>query len=152
MTHTIYPLPNFQVKCHRSHSNLTRDRNDRYLASDFDVLLCNVSNALFRSSVQHGLPLISDGESINWLKDHYKVETDAELIRAAYDDWRICFPQDIADSNGVIPRTPRVLMVDDPVWVFEDGLTPYLWLQDGGVGRVGGQPLQILNWQLHQAF
>ena len=115
----IVRVPHFSVKCHRSRSNLTRQSttNDRYLVGDFDLLLCNPSNAIFRTrALDRGLPLITDQTSIEWLKDFYGVQTDQELRRAAYNDWRACLPMSIADENGVIPRTPRIQMADDPNW------------------------------------
>ncbi len=115
----------FTVKCHKSRSNLKRQdtTNDRYLVGEFDVLLCNVSNSIFRNrSLVRGLPLIKDAEAIEWLKDFYKAEGNDMLVRRTYDDWRICLPVTIADENGVIPRTPHVLMKDDPNWFDLDRL------------------------------
>lgn len=121
------PAPHFAVKCHRSRSHMGRENNDRYLISDFDVLLCNVSNSIFRSkALDRGLPFINDQEAIDWLKKHYGVQTDAELRRCSYDDWRVCLPATIADENGVIPRTPRVLVIDDPNWFSLEQLAPKL--------------------------
>ena len=120
------PNPHFTVKCHKSRSNLQRQNttNDRYLVGEFDLLLCNVSNALFRGrSLQRGLPLIEDEEGVAWLKEFYRVGSDADLIRAAYDDWRLCLPVSIADGDGVIPRTPVVLMENEPNWFRVDDLS-----------------------------
>ena len=128
LTYRRKPSPHFKVKCHKSRSNLTRQSttNDRYLVGEFDILLCNVSNALFRGrSLERGLPLIDDTDSVEWLKQFYGVETDEALIRKAYDDWRLCLPASIAD-DGVIPRTPVVLMEDDPNWFNIDKLEPEL--------------------------
>lgn len=112
----IRPNPHFAVKCHRSRSHITRKRNDRYLATDFDLLLCNVSNAVFRNkAMEPGLPLIENQQSIEWLKQFYGAGTDAQIRRNTYDDWRFCLPSDIAE-NGIIPRTPKVLMHNDPNW------------------------------------
>ena len=117
------PSHHFAVKCRKSRSHMSRKTNDRYLIGDFDVLLCNVSNAIFRGrALDRGLPFIPDTDSVKWLKEHYGVSTDAELRRCSYDDWRVCIPNDIADENGVIPRTPRVLMTDDPNWFGFDQL------------------------------
>ncbi len=117
--------PCFQVKCHKSRSHLKRQKttNDRYLVGEFDLLLCNVSNALFKGkAMTPGLPLLDDSEAIDWAKNFYKVSTDEELVRNAYLDWRICLPASIADENGVIPRTPLVLMENDPNWFGPDQL------------------------------
>ncbi len=111
------PGPHFTVKCHKSRSHLSRKHNDRYLAGDFDVLLCNVSNSIFRrKSLDRGLPLIQDTDALRWLKAYYGVESNAELRRCTYDDWRVCLPASIASDDGVIPRTPKVLMTNDPNW------------------------------------
>lgn len=110
-------VPHFKVKSHKSRSHLTRKRNDRYLASDFDVLFCNVSNSIFRGrSLDRGLPFIEDVNAVLWLKKYYNVQTDAELRRKTYDDWRVCLPNDIAQADGTIPRCPPVLMSGDAVW------------------------------------
>ena len=119
------PQPCFQVKCHKSRSHLKRQNttNDRYLVGEFDVLLCNVSNALFKGkAMTPGLPLLDDSDAIDWVKKFYKVSTDEELVRNAYLDWRICLPASIADEDGVIPRTPLVLMENDPNWFGPDQL------------------------------
>lgn len=123
------PGPYFNVKCHKSRSNLSRQTttNDRYLVGEFDLLLCNVSNAIFRGKVlERGLPLIDNPAAIEWLKTFYQVETAGELSRMAYDDWRLCLPFTIAKEEGVIPRTPAILMDNDPNWFAHDSLAPNL--------------------------
>ena len=116
-------MPHFSVKCHRSRSNFDRVYNDKYTVNDFDVLLCNVSNAIFRGkSLDRGLPLIENAEAITWLKEYYNVSTDDELRRKTYEDWRVCLPVTIAETDGTLPRTPKVLMVDDPNWFGLDQL------------------------------
>lgn len=121
------PTPHFAVKCHKSRSHLTKSTNDRYLVDEFDLLLCNVSNAIFKGkSLESGLPLVEDRKALNWLKGFYGVSTDKELIRKAYDDWRLCLPVTIADAQGVIPRTPVVLIEDDPNWFNADHLATNL--------------------------
>ena len=87
--------PYFTVKCHKSRSHLGRQdtTNDKYLVGEFDLLLCNVSNSIFKGrALQSGLPLIEDSEAIKWLKKFYGVNIDKELVRAAYDDWRFLSP------------------------------------------------------------
>ena len=119
--------PHFAVKCHKSRSNLTKAHNDRYEVGDFDVLLCNVSNSIFRGkSLDRGLPLVDNEEAVRWLKQYYNVETDADLRRCSYDDWRVCLPVTIALEDGTIPRTPRVLMENDPNWFGLDQLAANL--------------------------
>lgn len=121
------PQPHFAVKCHKSRSHLSRATNDRYLVGDFDVLLANVSNSIFRrKTLDRGLPLIDKPGIVEWLKKHYGVATDDELRRCSYDDWRVCLPVTIADVDGVVPRTPRVLITDDPNWFGLDQLAANL--------------------------
>ena len=109
--------PHFKVKCHRSRSNMSKITNDRYEVGDFDVLLSNVSNSIFRGKpMERGLQFIEDADSISWLKHHYKSDDDAELRRCTYDDWRICLPKDIAQDDRTIPRTPAVCMNNDKYW------------------------------------
>ena len=123
------PGPYFIVKCHKSRSNLKRQSttNDRYLVGEFDLLLCNVSNALFRGRpMEPGLPLLDDLAALDWLKGFYQVENEDQLVRCAYDDWRLCLPHTIADDEGVIPRTPLVMMENDPNWFTSDQLAANL--------------------------
>lgn len=117
------PSPHFRVKCHKSRSHLTRATNDRYLVGEFDLLLCNVSNAIFQGGVlEAGLHLLRKPDALAWLRGFYQVAADGHLARAAYDDWRLCLPVTIADEDGVIPRTPVVYMEDDPNWFGPDHL------------------------------
>ena len=119
----VVQVPHFKVKCHksRSHLRLQNTTNDRYVVGEFDLLLCNVSNAIFRNKVlEAGLPLINDPERLQWLRTFYGVETDNELTRKAYDDWRLCLPVTIADAEGVVPRNPTVLLENDPNWFGPD--------------------------------
>lgn len=125
-------LPRFQIKCHKSRSNLKRQDsgNDRYTVDDFDLLICNPSNAIVMGKAQQpGLPLIEDEEAIQWLKSHCGVTSIEKVFEQTYDDWRFCFPESIADEDGLIPRTPTVLMDDDPNWLRGDALTASLILR-----------------------
>ena len=131
------PGPRFSVKCHKSRSNLKKQNtsNDRYLVGEFDLLLCNVSNAIFQgNTMERGLPLITDAASLEWLNNFYKSDSPEELARCAYDDWRLCLPVTIADSDGVIPRTPHVLMENDPNWFKPDQLGANLRTLINGTG------------------
>ncbi len=91
------------------------------------MLLCNISNAIFQGKIDiRRVPLISDTEAVEWLKEHDGVNNDAALRRCTYDDWRICLPATIADENGVIPKTPKVFMLNDPNWFGLDQLNEKL--------------------------
>lgn len=117
--YTKVQTPHFKVKCHKSRSNISKSEttNDRYMADEFDVIICNISNALFKGkSMRPELELIESGEAVNWLKNFYDVNTDKELIRKAYDDWMFCFPNTIALDDGSIPRTPTVKVEEDENW------------------------------------
>ena len=111
--------PHFKVKCHKSRSNISKSEttNDRYIADEFDLIICNISNALFKGkSMKPELELIEANATVDWLKGFYQVATDRELIRRAYDDWMFCFPKTIAMEDGSIPRTPFVKIKDDENW------------------------------------
>ena len=41
-------FPHFKVKCHRSRSYMGKSTNDRYLETDFDVVVSNVSNSILQ--------------------------------------------------------------------------------------------------------
>ena len=52
--------------------------------------------------------------------------TGPQKQTAPYDDWRLCLPVSIADEDGVIPRTPKVFMENDPNWFSADQLSTSL--------------------------
>lgn len=119
--------PHFRVKCHKSRSHLSKEHSDRYLVQEFDVLLCNLSNAIFRTKpLDRGLPLIEDQQAIAWLKEFYNTSATEELRRKTYDDWRVCFPRDIAQIDNTLPRNPPVLLENDPCWFGLDQLATNL--------------------------
>lgn len=114
----ICSVPHFKVKCHRSRSNisLAESTNDRYSADTFDVILTNVSNALFEGgTVSAQLELLHNRDIVRLVMAHYRVADDAKLIRAAYEDWRFVLPRTIAE-DGFIPRTPTACLAEDPNW------------------------------------
>ena len=119
--------PHFKVKCHKSRSNLKHRHNDRYLAEEFDLLLCNVSNSIYKpKSLDRAMVLIENTEAVEWLKKYYGVSTDQDLWRKAYDDWRCCLPSTIKQKDGTLPRTPCVLLENDPNWFGLDELADRL--------------------------
>ena len=126
---TLISEPHFKVKCHRSRSNLrlSNTTNDRYLIKDFDLIVCNVSNAIFQSkTLGDNLEVIDNPEAMEYLKNHYGINTQKELVRCAYDDWRGCFPRNIAQDDNSIPRTPSVKMKGDENWFPLTDLEPKL--------------------------
>lgn len=110
--------PHFQVKCHRSRSNikLAGTSNDRYHVNSFDVIITNTSNAIFQGrTTGEFLEVIHDKRIRGMLYGFYGVKNDDDLIFACYKDWRFCIPADIAERS-YIPRTPYVLLNNDPSW------------------------------------
>lgn len=114
----ILTVPHFNVKCHRSRSNikLAGSSNDRYSVDSFDVIITNPSNAIFEgNTVGEHLEVVRKSDLVALLKDFYGVESDEELIVATAHDWRFCIPRDIA-IDGFIPRTPYVRLDNDENW------------------------------------
>lgn len=117
-TKKLKNIPHFNVKSHRSRSNISKRKkgNDRYLASDFDVILSNPENAIYQgNTASEGFELLHDEEAVKFLMKFYKVNTPDKLPHAAYSDWRFVLPPDIAEG-GFIPRTPYVKLENDPHW------------------------------------
>ncbi|MBE8233569.1 MAG: hypothetical protein HAW67_07505 [Endozoicomonadaceae bacterium] len=128
-TRTRVKVPHFKVKCHRSRSNISKSTttNDRYMVTDFDLIVCNVSNAIFQgATLGDHLEILHNDEAISLLKEYYGVQTKQEIIRKAYDDWRGCFPRAIVQSDHSIPRTPTVQMIGDDHWFSIEDLEPKL--------------------------
>ncbi len=114
----LHRVPHFHVKSHRSRSFIGRAGNDRYQATDFDIMVTNPSNALFAGgTIGAELELIDDNRLIEVLYEYYGVGSKEELIQAADSDWRFVLPPEIADVQGLIPRTPTVYLQNDPYWL-----------------------------------
>lgn len=114
----IHKVPHFNVKCHRSRSNikLQGKGNDRYSTSSFDILITNPFNALIKQgTVGEDLELVNHPGIIQILEQHYTTQDEAALLLAVASDWRFVVPADIA-VDGLIPRTPTVFLVNDPYW------------------------------------
>lgn len=124
-------IPHFKVKCHRSRSNMDKANttNDRYVIGDFDLLVTNTLNAIYKGETYTSdFEFISE-KRIKILKEYYQVATDRELEEAASQDWRFAFPEDIAEEcNGVlaIPRTPYVALENDEHWFKVEDLSERL--------------------------
>ena len=109
-------IPHFKVKCHRSRSNKKLETNDAYSTDSFDVLITNPQNAIYESgTVGEDFEVTEEPDLRTLLNDFYHVQSNADLAKACYDDWRFCFPSEIA-VGGFIPRTPYVRLEGDPIW------------------------------------
>jgi hypothetical protein len=120
--------PHFKVKCHRSRSNisLAGTTNDRYSVDCFDVVVSNVSNAIIQgNTIGERLELLHDREALEVVRRHYAVEDDNLLLEAANNDWRFALSRQIA-QNDFIPRTPYVMLSDDPNWHTLDSMETVL--------------------------
>ncbi len=115
-----HKVPHFEVKCHRSRSNKKLPYNDRYLATDFDVIVATPTNALYKgSTIGEEFELVPEPGLLEILYKHYGVSDNLSLIDATNKDWRFVLPLAIAekvDNYMVIPRTPSVLLANDPNW------------------------------------
>lgn len=114
----ILKVPHFKVKCHRSRSNisLAGTSNDRYSVDSFDVLVTNVSNAIFQgNTVGETLEILYNEQHVRSLKNHYSIDNLDDLINACENDWRFAIPSDIA-IDGYIERTPYVKLSNDENW------------------------------------
>ena len=111
----VLRCPHFKVKCHKSRSNLERveTTNDRYLASDFDILAATPLNAIYEAATMKRELQFIDKRLLDILMKHYGASNHRELEECCNADWRFVFSKDIAtDCNGtlVIPRTPYVAL------------------------------------------
>lgn len=114
-------VPHFKVKCHRSRSNMDKadTTNDRYVLGDFDLLVTNTLNSIYEGETFTADFQFIDSKHLDVIKAFYGVTTNKELEIACANDWRFAFPEDIVeDCNGVkaIPRTPYVMLENDPYW------------------------------------
>ena len=116
----------FNLGKRRSNISLSTTTNDRYLVGDFDLLACNTSNALYEGNTIESLELINNTELIQILYEFYKVDNDKALVKACNQDWRFVIPADIAEKDNSIPRTPYVILQDDPHWTSIDNLNERL--------------------------
>lgn len=111
--------PHCTIKCHKSRSDLSKasTTNDRYLVDDFDIVISNLSNAVIAGATySENFELIPDETMIAKLASYYNCKPEYQpIFDSAFNDWRFAFATDIAD-NGVIPRTPIVLLENDSVW------------------------------------
>jgi hypothetical protein len=115
----IYKAPYFQVKCHRSRSNIKRAQtsNDRYEEDIFDIIITNPSNAIIKGgTIGPELELIQDKQLLEILFKYYSVQSKEKLIEVVQKDWRFVIPRKIA-VDGFVPRTPYVLLESDPNWL-----------------------------------
>lgn len=115
-------VPHLTIKCHKSRSNIKKaeSTNDRYLLGEFDLIMSNTSNAIIVSGTKTLEDfVITDNEKyLKILYKYYNVDNKKDLIDKCYDDWRFAVPEEIANIDGSIPRTPLVLLdaSRDPYW------------------------------------
>lgn len=125
-----YKVPHFNVKCHRSRSNTRLIYNDRYLATEFDVIVSTPTNALFKGgTVGEDFELVSEPGLLDILYSYYNVSDIPSLIDAANKDWRFVLPSAIAEEvegYQVIPRTPSVLLFNELNWLPLSQIPPVL--------------------------
>lgn len=113
----VHKVPHFKVKCHRSRSSMKKPMNDRYEVDTFDIIITNPSNAILKGrTFGPELEIIQDKKVLKTLYEYYKVDNESSLIQAVDDDWRFVVSSDIA-IEGYLPRTPYVLLKDDPNWL-----------------------------------
>lgn len=121
--------PFCSIKCHKSRSDLSKAKttNDRYLVGDFDLVISNLSNAIIAGATySENFELISNERTLQRLAAYYNCAIDyQQLFDATYNDWRFAMAEDIA-NNGVIPRTPYVLLENDTNWHSISELETYL--------------------------
>ena len=113
--------PCLNIKCHRSRSNKSLSYNDRYLATEFDVIVATPTNALFEGgTLGEEFEIVSEPGLLEILYGHYGVSDILSLIESTNKDWRFVLPTAIAelvDGYKVIPRTPSVKLFNDPNWL-----------------------------------
>ena len=63
---------------------------------------------------------------MNILFGHYGISNEEEIINKTRRDWRFVIPTEII-VDGLVPRTPYVLLEDDPKWKPCDQLEPILF-------------------------
>ena len=117
------------IKCHKSRSDLSKAKttNDRYLVGDFDILVSNLSNAVIAGATfTEQFRLIDNEGLILKLAEYYNVSpTYQNLFDVTFDDWRCARSSEIAVA-GVIPRTPIVMLENDPIWKSLDNIEELL--------------------------
>ncbi|MBM4275586.1 MAG: hypothetical protein FJ128_02500 [Deltaproteobacteria bacterium] len=112
-------IPHFNVKCHRSRSSLklSGTTNDRYAIDVFDIVITNPMNSIIKGkTIGPDLELIQDEEIFKILSNYYKVHDRDDLLKRIANDWRFVIPAEISEK-GFIPRTPLVLLENDPNWL-----------------------------------
>lgn len=113
----IVLVPHFKVKCHRSRSNKALLTNDAYAVDVFDIIITKPINSIFKgATIRAELEIIQDEEILKILFADYRVDNLEELKNFINVDWRFVVSSDIA-VNGFIPRTPYVLLANDPNWL-----------------------------------
>jgi hypothetical protein len=110
-------VPFFKVKCHRSRSMLNSILNDRYLASDFDILVTSPSNSLVLGGEE--FMLVSEERVLEVLRNYYRETEPLQIFKKSCKDIRFTRPQWIQeDFKGykIVPRNPYVKLENDEHW------------------------------------
>lgn len=117
------------IKCHKSRSDLSKadTTNDRYMEEDFDIIISNLSNAVIAGATySEKFELIKNEKVLERVTAYYHCLNEYQSVfDSAFQDWRFAFSHEIAE-NGVIPRTPYVMLEGDPVWKPIAKITDYL--------------------------
>jgi hypothetical protein len=111
--------PHFKVKCHRSRSNisLSQTSNDRYPEDFFDIIVTNPFNSIIKAkTIGAELEIIEDDDVMKILKEYYSIDNVVGLLDCIRNDWRFVIPLKISVA-GFVPRTPYVLLRNDPNWL-----------------------------------
>lgn len=114
----IHRVPHFKVKCHRSRSKELSDgtRSDQYEDGEIDIIISNAENGIYQGgTIGPDLEVIQDEALLNILFNHYGVSSEEELIDATFRDWRFVEATKIV-VDGFVPKTPFVLLENDPNW------------------------------------
>jgi hypothetical protein len=109
---------------------MSADYNDRYLVSEFDLIISTPTNAFFKSgTIGEEFELVDEPGVLEILQNYYNVSDELSLVDAANRDWRFVTSSSIGeDYRGhlVIPRDPIVQLEKDPNWLPLDQVQPVL--------------------------
>lgn len=103
--------PHFMVKSHKSRSNKERpETNDRYFVDEFDVIFTTAENAFIEKGDDYRI------KDSDLLLKKYGIKNSSDALAKLADDLRLVVTKDIALEDDTLPRTPVVLLDNDPNW------------------------------------